>query len=304
MVLRALILVAPVLLGALAGGVGLFANPQAAIRILNRYALYFGFPALVLVGILDASFTLPTQWQFWVLVPLVLSIALVVVRVLGRRHAGTMALVASFGNVAYLGLPVVEQTMGAHVLGMASLIVAIHVTLSMVFGPLLLLRWSQHEGEGAFAWKKVLAQPLLWAPLIGLLGRLAPSSIAEGASAVLGPIGSSAAPVALFLLGLYLFTNRSELARIRISTLGHAAIRIVLIPGLTLGAALLIGGLSREAIQIFVILGSMPAAITTFAIAEDLGVGKTQIAQTIVLTSVLAALTIPATIALVIHSLP
>ena len=299
MTLRALILLTPVLLGALAGRAGLFAKPDMAIRHLNRYALYFGFPALVLVGILDAGFELPTQWQFWTLVPSVLCVALVIIRALGGREAGTMALVASFGNVAYLGLPVVEQAFGAQQLGVASLIVAMHVTLSMIFGPLLLLRWS---GEaGAFAWRKVLAQPLLWAPLIGLLGRSAPDAVREGIAAVLSPIGSSAAPVALFLLGLYLWTNRRALARVRAATLAHAAIRIVLIPGLTGVGAIALG---VPHARVFVVLACMPAAITTFAIAEDLGVGKTRIAQTIVLTSLLAVLTIPATIALVIHSLP
>lgn len=287
------------LLGALAGGVGLFAKPDVAIRNLNRYALYFGFPALVLVGILDAGFALPTQWQFWVLVPAVLLIALGIIRAFGGREAGTMALVASFGNVAYLGLPVVEQALGAQMLGVASLIVAIHVTLSMVFGPLLLLRWS--GSKGSFAWRKVVGQPLLWAPLVGLVGRMAPDAVREGTTAVLQPIGSSAAPVALFLLGLYLFTNRHELARVRAATIAHAGIRIVLIPGLTLAGAIASGVVHAP---VFVILAAMPAAITTFAIAEDLGLGKTRIAQTIVLTSVLAAVTIPLTIALVIHSLP
>lgn len=299
MALRALILIAPVLLGALSGRAGLFANPDAAIRILNRYALYFGFPALVVVGILDAGFELPTQWQFWVLVPAVLLIALGIIRAFGRTEAGTMALVASFGNVAYLGLPVVEQTFGAQVLGVASLIVAMHVTLSMVFGPLLLLRWG--GGEGALVWRKVVGQPLLWAPLIGLLGRMAPDEVRTGALAVLQPIGSSAAPVALFLLGLYLFTNRRELTRVRGATIAHAAIRVLLIPGLTLVGAIALGVVHG---RVFVVLAAMPAAITTFAIAEDLGLGKTRIAQTIVLTSVLAAATIPLTIAVVIHSLP
>ena len=302
---RVLALVAPLLVGALCGGLRLFPKPDLAVAQLNRFALYVAFPALVYGGLADARFALPSAWLFWALVPATLLLALALLRTFGRPHAGSLALVVAFGNVAYIGLPVVQQLLGDAATGVGALAVAIHVTLAMVFGPALLLRWS--GGDGSAPPSAVLRQPLLWAPLAGLLARQLPGDARRLLGAVADPLGDAAAPVARFLLGLYLHTHRAVLRRIDRAALGHVAAKLLLLPALTFAGVA--GGLHagllplREA-QVLLLLAAMPTAITTFAIAERFGVGVNRVTQAIVASTLASALSLPATAWLALRVLP
>lgn len=301
--LSAATLLLPVLAGVGAGAVRIFDDPKSAIGHLNRYALYFAFPALVFRGIANAQFALPTAPTFWLTVPVALAVALGLLRALARvlgvpRDSGSMALVVSFGNVAYLGLPIAERALGEAAVGVASLAVAIHVLFAMAVGPTLLLRWSGRAAEKG-AMGRLLRQPLLWAPVVGLAVRAAPDLVGSTLSELLGPIGASAAPVALFLLGLYLHGNARELAGVDRSALTHAAGKVLMLPTVTLCAVLAAraaGLLPELEAKVLVLLSAMPTAITTFAISHDFGVGERRVTQAIVLSTLIAALTVPAVV--------
>jgi predicted permease len=286
-------LILPLLLGALAERRRLFAEPDRAIAHLNVYALYVAFPALVYVGIADARFALPTHVGFYALVPVALLLALVLVRATARDAAGTVALVVAFGNVAYLGLPLVQRILGDDVIGVASLAVAIHVSLSMLLGPWLLLRWSGRVGAAPVS--AVLRQPLTYAPFVGLAARALPEELVDGTVALLEPLGASAAPVAMFLLGLYLHRHRDALALDAV-VLRHVALKLFVLPAITFALALALrafGQLEVLEARVLVLLAAMPAAISTFAIAERFGVGERRVCQAVVATSWISALTIP-----------
>ncbi len=296
--LRLLRLAIPAGLGAASGAGGLFREPDRAVGVLNTYALTIGFPALVVLGLLDADFDLPRQVGFWLLWPVVLLVTLGAIALVGGRERGTLALVTAFGNVAYLGLPVVAATLPGSD-GPAALMVAIHVCLAVSVGPLMLQRWSGGEGEGegeGGALARVLRLPLFWAPLVGLAGRALPTLARAEVAAALRPLAASAAPVALFLLGLHLYLERERLRALDLPGLAHVALRLLLIPGLTLGLAMLAvraGALDPAHARIHVVLAAMPAAITTFSIAHQAGTGTDRVAATIVGSTLLALLTLP-----------
>ena len=301
MATRAAVLVAPVALGALAGRVRLFGDVRGAMAALNRYALYFAFPALVFAGIVDADLGGRLDAAFLAVVPVSLALTLVLVRALGgrlsgtRRDAGSIALVTSFGNVAYLGLPFVAQFLGAELVGLASVAVALYVTCSMLVGPYLLLRWSGASAGGGTL-RRALTQPLLWAPVIGFAMQLVPDEVAGGAKAITGPIGASAAPVALFVLGLYLHAEIGQLRRVGRAAFVHVAFKTVALPAVTFGVCWLLrryASLDADAARVFFVLSAMPAAITTFAIAKEFERGVERVTQTIVLSSVLATVWLP-----------
>ncbi|MEC7522193.1 MAG: AEC family transporter [Myxococcota bacterium] len=296
--LAALALGAPIALGGLAGAVRLFPDPDGAVDHLNRYALYFAFPALVFRGLVDAAFTLPGELGFWLLVPLVLAVSAALVRLLFPREAPTLALIVAFGNVAYLGLPVVEKVLGESAVGLAGVAVAIHVTLALSVGPLLLLRWSGRGDGLASSLGRVVRQPLLWAPLAGLLARNLPDDARALVDTVVAPLGRSAAPVALFLLGLYLFTHRARLRKVEGPDVTHLAVKLLLLPALTFAGAWAFhaaGMMTPAQAQVLGLLSAMPAAITTFAIAQQLDVGAARTSRAIVATTVLSIVTIPLT---------
>jgi predicted permease len=296
----ALSLAAPVVLGAVAGATRLFPSPEGTIASLNRYALYIAFPPLVAQGLLASELSFPSSPGFWLLIPTVLAATALSGRLLLPRHAPTLALILAFGNVAYLGLPIVEQVLGPTAMPVASLAVAMHILFATTAGPLLLLRWSHTHGRGAASvLGRVLRQPLLWAPSLALAARSLPSPAREALATVITPIGRSAAPVALFLLGLYLHTHRDRARRLDVGDAVHVAWKVVLMPALTLGLCLALR--HAEAIgvveaRVLTVLSAMPAAVTTFVMAHEYGVGAERTSRAVVATSLASLLAIPLTV--------
>ncbi|AKF09011.1 AEC family transporter [Sandaracinus amylolyticus] len=296
-------LLLPVALGAIAGRARIFDDPARAIDALNRFALHLAFPALVAVSLSDPHTSIAHRPAFLAIVPLSLVVTLAIVRAIGRalggpaqNETGTVALVVAFGNTAYLGLPYVDAVLGRAVLGTAAVAVAIHVACAMTLGPLLLARWSGGgEGQGRAAMKRVAKQPLLWSPLIGLALRALPSAVLEPLRATFDPIGDTAAPVSMVLLGLYLFTNRASL-RADASVAAHVGARIVLVPLVTLAMALpalSLHWIDAEEARVLLLLAAMPAAITTFSMAFEQGIGSERVAAAIVASTLASALTLP-----------
>jgi predicted permease len=287
----------PAGLGALAGAFRLFEDPRRAVDVLNRYALTFGFPALILRGLLQTK-SLPDSLSFWLLWPLVLFLTLAGIRWLAPRGtAGTLALVACFGNVAYLGLPYVLTLFDSSIAGSAALAVSIHVTLAVTLGPLLLEMWGkENPGNWWVSVERVLRLPLFWAPLVGLGMRFLPITTRSTMLTWVQPIAGSAAPVALFLIGLHLYLERRRLAVFDKGLFLHLSIRQLIIPALMLllsAVAISLGWLTSPLGRIQVILASMPAAITTFSMAHHAGLGEERVAGTIVWSSILALVLLP-----------
>jgi malonate transporter and related proteins len=292
----ALALALPLAIGWICGALKLFGDPSAAIDPLNRYALYVAFPALVCAGLMDRALAFPSSIGFWAIVPIAFAAVAILARLLARRQSPTIALVCAFGNVAYLGLPVVERALGEDALPIASLAVAIHVVIALTIGPLLLLRWSGGQTDLRALSIRVLKQPLVWAPIAGLALRLAPAAARDTIAAVLAPIGQSAAPVALVLLGLYLHTHRERMRKIDLGDLAHVLFKLALLPAATIGLALLFhraSMLTTGEAQVLVVLSAMPAAITTFSIAHDVRTGAERTSRAIVLTTLFSAIAIP-----------
>ncbi|MCR9160999.1 MAG: AEC family transporter [Nannocystaceae bacterium] len=291
--LRLLELAVPALVGAGCGALGLFADPKAAVSVLNRYALYVGFPALVARGLLLPSASIPTEPAFWLLWPVALAITVALSRGVSRPAVG---LGAVFGNVAYLGLPYVAAVMGESSAGPAALAVAVHVTGAVTVGPVLLARGSGQPPPWTSVATRVLRMPLLWAPIAGLALRNAPPGARSLAGQGLAPFASSAAVVALFLLGLHVYAERARVARVGRSVLGLVAVRMLLAPAVVLGLGLACraaGLLSVEFVRLHVLLAAMPLAITTFSMAHDADVEADRVAGAVVLSSLLAAVMLP-----------
>lgn len=294
-------LLAPVLVGFGLGRWRFFgaAGSGAAIDVLHRVSLHVAFPALVVVS-LGAPSRARHGVAFFALVPLALGLSLAFVRLLAPvAIRGSVALVVAFGNTAYLGLPFVGAVLGAEALPSAALAVAVHVALAMTLGPTLLLRWSG-RATGQVLVDKLARQPLVWSPLVGLGLRFAPEVARAPISAVLAPLGATAAPLSMLLLGLYLEVHRRDLRATRAVAV-HVLARLALAPLVTLALALAAragGLLVTDEVRVLTLLSAMPTAITTFSIALEHRQGEADVAAAIVASTLAALVTLPLVTAL------
>lgn len=287
-------LAVPVILGVVVARRDLLTDLDRSIAALNVFALYIGFPALVYAGLVGSRLSLPTEIGFWAAIPLSQLLVVLAAVALAPRdaphHRGTLALVGLFGNIAYLGLPVSIAVFGESIAGLAAVAVSIHVTIAVSLGPALLARWS---GGAAPGLRLVLRQPLFWAPFAGLLTRVGPEPFTNVALAVTQPLGAAAAPVALFMLGLYLFHRRDALRKplpryIFLCLVASPAITAAVVLGLRATGMLA----SAELAGIAILLSGMPAAVATFSIAHDVGSGTDEVAAAVVQSTLWAMLSL------------
>lgn len=296
---RLAVLAVPVLLGVTVVRLGAIGNVSSAVDALNVYTLHIGFPALLVIGVLDVDGSVASQWGFWVVVPAIDMVLLAISWLVGRsmdgRQGGTIALVLLFGNTAYLGLPFVVSVFGERARGPASLLVAVQVGLAVLVGPVVLHHWSGGIG-GGLQWRRLLAQPLLWAPLAGLVARTLPDGPEGAVADTLSPLAASTAPVAMFLVGIYLVDTWQHLRSARTGVWVHVWLRLVIAPLVSAGVAVVlreVGALSSSSVAIVIVLGGMPAAISTFSLAYNEGVEADRIASVVVRSSLVAAFTMP-----------
>ncbi len=301
---KVLALCAPVLCGGVLARSGVLGELDAALRVMNAYALRIAFPALVCVGLMGSNASMMgTGW--WSVVvwaglwPLALALWLGVIRVFApASHRGSLGLAIVFGNVAYLGLPIVKLLAGEQMLGVASWIVSVHVTLGVTVGAW----WAMRHGEssdagGSVDLRAIGRQPLVWAPVVGgglLWGK--GSAWQKMVGVVLEPLATSAAPVALCMLGVYLWSRRALLwRRPDGATVADVLLRLCGVPALVAAlvwVSVTAGWMSEEIGQVHVLLTAMPVGITTFSIAYDARCAPERVARAIVWSTVLCGITI------------
>lgn len=308
----------PLVLGVLAGRGGWLTTATlghpASMAALNRFALLFAFPALVIASFIDPSRTHEIALPVLVLAAVPLLIGATVSVALGHRviggerlpSGGALALVALFGNSAYLGLPLVSAVVGESLLATASTIVSVHVALTVTLGTTLLERREGASFEPLRALKQLLTSPLAMSPVVGLIAAWVLEAsgtthhpATHAAFRALDALGKTASPLGIFVLGLFL-GERGLRARgghegVR-GQLAFAFVRLIVVPGTTLLLAWAleeVWPLPRDTVRTLLLLAAMPAAISTFAMAEEARVDPQAVASAVVYTSLLSVATLP-----------
>lgn len=167
-------------------------------------------PALVLTVLWEARLSLDSFRMAFFGVAIVLFGAILgeVMGRLGRVAAprrGAAVLGIAFGNITYIGLPLLE-----HLYGPWARTIVIHVDifaglpLALTFGLWIARRHgTPPAGEGPL-WRPLLVNPPLWAGLVGLTLNLSGLPQPAGVEHFLKPLADGVAPLMLFCLGLSL----------------------------------------------------------------------------------------------------
>jgi malonate transporter len=265
---------------------------ESGARDFSTYIVNFALPCTLFVGIFSFS---PQQFDnlgfiLTLLIALILPFILAItvgLFILKKSVAetGLFACNCGFPDMAYFGLPVLLTIVGAQ--GLLPVIIGNLVTsILMVPAIIFMVHRGQQtvKGGGSFLsnMAKTFQQPVVWAPILGLvlvlMGVRLPSLLTDS----LKLIGQTTGGVALFTLGVLL-------SRLKLKFDGSTVIVILLknllMPGIALSLALIFhlsGPLTKGAI----ITAACPAATFGAMLSSKSQVGQTTIPPQILASNI------------------
>ena len=287
-------------LGYAAGLMGLL-RPQVGDALAD-FAVAVAVPALLFRTMLGVDFAGAAPWAMWLAyfsaVPVVwISAHLAVTRGFGREAAvGVVAgVAASFSNMLLLGLPFVLAVFGQPGIEVLSLLIAVHLPVMMA-ASIVMFEWVRRsEGKASNPLKvlrdflrNLFSNPLIVGILAGLVWRMAELPLPALGSRFIDAFAGIAGTVALFSMGLGL--RRFGISGNVKPALVLSALKLVLLPAMTMLTALLIG-LPPFTAKVVVVAASMPAGVNPFLIASRFGTGQVLASNAMTISTVLAVVT-------------
>lgn len=266
--------------------------------VLNKFALYIALPALILHSLSNTArddlASKETLLATIVLLVFFALIVLLIVRVIGLRKdvANSYFMCAFFGNVAYIGPPFILSLL-PNVGGTISILIALHVGIAFTLG-IYVLEVSKYGSCGAkCVAKNVITNPLILSVLTGLLILFFNVQLPVVLDRALAMLGSSASPVVLIAIGLFLAK------KIRFDkALAHATIistlKLVCLPLLFIVTYKLFHQTSPVDFTVSILEAGMPVALTNFALTEMYPMDRRIVAKAIIISTVLALLSLTA----------
>jgi len=215
---------------------------------------------------------------------------------LERSTTGALILAAAFGNVTYLGLPVLEASLGPwaravavqyDLFGTMPLLFTLGIAVSRHFG---------HSASGESPARALLTSPPWWAALIGLALSATAVPLPAWLGGLLDRLATGVAPLMLLVVGLSLVFD-SALRRQWQSLVPVSVIQLLIMPLLIWGLTVLIGigGGQRVAL---VLEAAMPSMVLGIVFCERYGLDTARYAQAVTVTTLASMLTLPAWFAL------
>jgi malonate transporter len=292
--------------------------PLEAISGLNSFVLFFALPCMLyrfgagtpIVQLLDVTLFLAY------LVCALLMVGFAVVMSLNERirwnDAAFGALVASFPNTGFMGVPLLVALLGNAAAGPA----IVTILCDMVITTSLCIALSRLDGadeHGAAkaarsALRGVLTNPMPWAIIFGAISSAMDWELMGPVGKTVGLLADSASPVALFTIGAVL--ARSQ---IRVKESGHppilwrdfvpvAVMKLLLHPVLVLLVMVTVRqwGFHVEPFTIMsvVLVAALPSASNVALLTERFGADTGRVARIILVTTAAAFLTFSGAVAL------
>jgi len=288
-----------------AGYLWRFFDPGGIDRHRVRHALsvtvlHFFLPALafglVATARVDRSFlVVPLTAAVVTLAGLAAGIAvyriLPLFRATPRAAIGVLLLSASFGNVTYLGLPVITETLGARYGYVAILYDLLATTpILLTVGMLTAARFGSGGAVSLSAsFRRVLTLPPLWGVAAGIAVQAISVPIPQALLDAVQLMGKAVIPVMIFTVGLALDFRDVKRLPVAVPAL---ALKLFLAPVLAWWTAKWLG-MDGDVLKAVVIEGAMPVMVLSLVLADEFELDVPLAATCIAVSTIAAFFTLP-----------
>ncbi|PUE24632.1 transporter [Limnohabitans sp. JirII-29] len=292
--------------------------PRDAIGGLNGFVLYFALPCMLYrfgAGSPISQLLDPTLFLAYLLCALLMvgfSVAMSLNARIRWNDAAFGALVAAFPNTGFMGVPLLVALLGEGAAGPAivTIVVDLVITTSLCVALSRLDGADEHGAARAAknALKAVLANPMPWAIILGVLSSAMSYELVGPLAKTVGLLADSASPVALFTIGAVLarsqqLTRESDHAPIMLRDyLPIACFKLFLHPVLVLlvlSTVIQMGfAMDRFTMVVVVLVAALPSASNVALLTERFDADTGRVARIILVTTAAAFFTFSGAVAL------
>jgi predicted permease len=208
-----------------------------------------------------------------------------------RPAAGALILAAAFPNATYLGLPVLEKTLGPWARSVAIQYDLFACTPLLMTVGVLVARAHGSGGDAENPLIALLKVPSLWAVAAAVGLNVAGVPLTDGVEGFLSSLGATVPPLMLIALGMGLVWDRGFLARAGL-LVPAVAIQLLLVPVVVwaLAAGL---GLTGEVRVAVILEGAMPCMVLGMVFCDRFGLDGALYAGAVTVSTVLSLVTLP-----------
>lgn len=207
------------------------------INVLNDYALWIGFPALVLSAMLKldkplAEYLELASWNSgYLVVCIFLSFPIARIFKLSKRFLQTLILIISFGNITYLGLPVLQNAYGEEIVPDVILLSAVYLFWLFTLGITLVEILNKDQFNFKRISKNLATNPLLLAVFVGILILVFKIQIPSPLKESINLVGGSVTAIVLFSLGLFLGSHPVGKIKEWLPVFAFSIFILIILPG-------------------------------------------------------------------------
>jgi predicted permease len=266
------------------------------IADLNKLAFWVALPALIFTsagqgmgGGMHLGRLIAVLFAATFLISLLAWAVTFALRLPGASR-GTFVQAAFRGNLAYIALPVLADSLAGPGGAMSTAVVVMVLTMALYnILAVIVLQVSQHARQKT-GWRQmsrtIATNPLLLAGVLGLIVPLLNVRLPVFLDRTLQSLGSAAIPLALLCIGgsLIMAPRRGKSSAI----VAAALLKTAVLPVLVLGLAHL-AGLNAAEQRIAVVLGACPTAAAAFVMAQQMGGDEALASGSIALSTLFSA---------------
>ena len=193
------------------------------------------------------------------------------------------------GNFVLFALPLTESIFGEAGSAMGSLMMIVSIPVYNILAVIVLSIYSGKKPSFLSILKDIASNPLIDGILVGIVFNLLPVTMPEALMTPLNALANCTTPMAICVLGARL-TVQSIKGNEKIIALS-CFLKLVIIPLLITGLAVLLGIRGLEWFLLFIYFGA-PTAVSSVSMAENMGGDGELAGQLVVFTTLLSLISI------------
>lgn len=273
--------------------------PESGLAWMQFYIIYVALPALFFQILRRTPVEQLTNFRFILgttgTTLIIFALAFLFGRLLqkNKTSVATMQAVAgSYSNIGYMGPALTLSALGEAAVVPTALILCFDNAMLFTIVPILMAMGMDNNNEGILKvlYKRVLLHPFILATIAGISAAYMQPEIPQAIDQILTNLKNSAAPSALFTMGVVIAHQKATVKGMDVWVL--LMIKMILHPLLVYFMLQWIGFNDPVWVQTAVLMAALPPALNVFVLAQHYGVYVQRSSSIVLLGTLIAAVSV------------